>query len=125
MHILVIGTTVTAYGEQPPTGEGVPFEVSDFPGMQQGKVLHWDGSNWWYERDDYTTGGAVLATFTATPQLTAALTDADAAKMIPYLPEYDATRDHDAARSYQEGEICLRSGKPARRTSLGWREIGD
>ena len=64
------------------------------------------------------------ATFTAMPYLTAALTDADAAKMIPYLPEYDATRDHDAARSYQEGEICLRSGKPARKTSIGWREIG-
>ena len=57
-------------------------------------------------------------TFTAMQQLTAALSDADAAKMIPYLPEYDATRD------YQEGEICLRSGKPARKTSIGWREIG-
>ena len=64
------------------------------------------------------------ATFTAMPQLTAALSDSDAAKMLPYLPEYDATRDHDAARAYTEGEICVRSGKPARKTSIGWREIG-
>lgn len=46
------------------------------------------------------------------------VTDAEAVRLKPYLPAYDASRE------YAEGELAVRYGRVARRTSAGWRELG-
>jgi hypothetical protein len=46
------------------------------------------------------------------------VTDAEAVRLKPYIPAYDASR------AYAEGELAVRYGKVARRTSSGWRELG-
>lgn len=50
--------------------------------------------------------------------LRGSVTDAEAVRLKPYLPVFDATRE------YSEGDLAIRFDKAARRTSTGWREIG-
>lgn len=53
VHILVNGTTITAWGPEPPEGDGVPFLVDDGGWIEQQEPmaeLHWNGSTFWAEQ---------------------------------------------------------------------------
>ena len=102
MHILVIGTTVVAWGEEPPEGEGVPFEVDDeeFPGMEYGFILHWDGERWWYERDQASPDEVLTAIFAMQPEMMEQLPDESLARMASYMQPWES----DVA--YQAGNLC-------------------
>lgn len=104
MHILIEGTEVTAWGEEPPTGDGVPFEVDDFPGAEDGFILHWDGVRWWYERDVASPEEVLAAIFSASPETIEALPDESLARMAPYMQEWDPGTAYEAGnlRSYSE-----------------------
>lgn len=91
MYILVNGTTVVAYGEQPFINEnlnGIPFEVDDFPGVTDGFILHWDGTFWWEERDVLSPQDVLTAIFSASPETMQALPDEALSKMAPYMEEW-------------------------------------
>ncbi len=79
MHIVVNGTTVSL------EGDGVPFEVDDFPGLQDGKVLHWDGTEWWYENDTATPGEVLTAIFAASPETMKEIPDETLSRMAEYM----------------------------------------
>jgi len=117
MHILVNGTTVTAYGEEPPVGEGVPFEVDDFPGVEEGQILHWDGRTWWTERDIPSSLEVIKAIFTASPALTVGIIDSLALRMVDYLPSYDP------GQTYTVGMLAVFDGVLKRKTLTGWRIV--
>ena len=89
MRILVDGTTVTAWGDA--EGVGIPFDVDDFPGVQEGMVLHWDGIRWWYELD-YAEPFEVLSALMQDTDALDELPDAVLARMAPYMAEWEADR---------------------------------
>jgi len=117
MHILVDGTTITAWGEEPPTGDGIPFEVDDFPGVEEGQVLHWDGRTWWTEKDIPTPMDVIKAIFAASPALTVGIIDPLALRMIDYLPDYDPEQ------TYTIGMLAIHDGILKRKTLTGWRTV--
>ena len=89
MHILVIGTKVVAWGEEPLDGDGVPFIVDDFPGEPElGMALHWDGSIWWQESDSFSAEEVLAAMFSAQPEMLEELPDDALAHMGPYMQEW-------------------------------------
>lgn len=91
MYVLVNGTTVIAHGTEPPTSdnpEDVLFEVLDFPEISDGFVLHWDGTEWWEERDVLSPQDVLTAMFAASPETLQALPDEALSKMAPYMEEW-------------------------------------
>lgn len=105
MQILVNGTTVSEYQEGV---EGVPFEVDDFPGFQDGKILHWDGLEWWYEDDVASPEEVLSAIFTATPETMKAIPDDTLSRMAAYMQQWSS----DA--SYSTGDLRQYNGFPYR-----------
>lgn len=79
MRIYVNGTTVSL------EGEGVPFDVDDFPGLQDGKVLHWDGLRWWYETDTASAVEVLAAMFVTSPDMMKQIPDGTLSRMAAYM----------------------------------------
>ena len=59
----------------------------------------------------------IKAIFTASPALTVGIVDMLAARMAPYLPDYDS------AQTYSIGMLVVMDGVVKRRTIGGWREV--
>lgn len=119
MHILVNGTTVTAWGEEPPMGDGVPFEVDDFPGAEDGFILHWDGLRWWYERDVASPVEVLQAIFTAQPETIEQLPDESLARMAPYMQPWAAGAAYERGNVREYGEFPYRC-EQSHTSQAGW-----
>lgn len=102
MKILVNGTTVSL------DGDGVPFDVEDFPGEVDGMVLHWDGVKWWYERDTASPEEVLTALFAASPQTMEQIPDATLCRMAPYMQPWEAGRAYVAGDLREYGELPYR-----------------
>ena len=114
MYILVNGTTVTGYSDEPITGNGVPFEIddADFPGMEYGFILHWDGIKWWYERDQASPDEVLTALFSLQPEMIEQLPDDSLARMATYMQEWEPDTAYEAGnlRSYLDWPYrCLQA----------------
>lgn len=79
MRIFVNGTTVST------DGDGVTFDVDDFPGLQDGKVLHWDGTRWWYENDTASPAEVLTAIFASSPETMQEIPDETLSRMAAYM----------------------------------------
>lgn len=101
MKIFVDGTTVIAWGDV--ESAGIPFDVDDFPGVQEGKVLHWDGIRWWYERD-YAEPFEVLSALMQDTDVLDSLPDETLSRMAPYMAEWELGTAYSIGdmRQYQE-----------------------
>lgn len=118
MHILVNGTEVTAWGEEPPDGDGVPFEVEGVPEVPDGSALHWDGVSFWTVERPVDPAEPIRAIFAAMPALTVGLADKAALRLAGYLPDWDPSA------TYTLGCLAIKDGKVQRRTVGGvWREV--
>lgn len=109
MRILVNGTTVTDFKDG---AIGIPFEVDDFPGFQDGKVLHWDGIDWWYERDVLEPQEVLAALFAASPETLESLPDSALERMSAYMHEWEVGKDYIIGdlRQYDEKPYrCLQA----------------
>ena len=102
MQIIVNGTTVSL------DGEGVPFEVDDFPGMQDGKVLQWDGLEWWYETDTASPEEVLTAIFKASPETMGGIADDTLSRMAAYMQPWEV------GKAYQVGDLRQYGEKPYR-----------
>ena len=66
---------------------------------------------------DLDPAAVIKAIFTASPALTTGIVDALAARMKPYLPDYDSTA------TYTIGTLVVMDGVVKRKTISGWREV--
>ena len=113
MHILVTGTKVTAWGEEPLDGEGVPFEVGDFPGEPElGMALHWNGSTWWQESDSFSAEEVLAAVFSAQPEMLDALPDETLMHMAPYMEEWEIGHAYEVGNKVQYQDRPYRCLQP-------------
>ena len=98
MRIFVNGTTVSL------EGEGVPFDVEDFPGMLEGKVLHWDGLRWWYEADTASAIEVLAAIFTSSPEMMQEIPDETLSRMAEYMQPWAPGEQYEVGdlREYNE-----------------------
>ena len=91
VYILVNGTKVIAWNEEPIEGDGIPFEIADdvWPGSPaEGMTWHWDGRDWWQEADAFNPTEVLAAILLNTPEIIDNLPDNDIAHMAPYIQDW-------------------------------------